>query len=342
MDELTESELSHEIYLNRLASFYANKWEDIEPEVIAAIRLAFSEFDSIATKAEANALNDRIDELLTPILEEAVAEQEEAIEELARQEIEFQERLFEAAELGALAGGLATLVDRALRNYRNTLVLVGIQGSAEDTAKKFNNYPKATVDQIKNFVLGGYTEGQDITQTRVSITGTNKNKFQDGYIATAKRNFQSYVKTNRKAMESQAKTVAFKAGGTDGYVLSAVLDSRTSDICLGWNGTVILWTENYQPKPPFHFNCRTTMIPYFAGGTEIPAGGFDWLKRQSKQFQDDLIGPTRGDLLRNSGLTADEYRRASRNNLNEPITLEEMARKNKEIADRLKQTKTGV
>ena len=128
----------------------------------------------------------------------------------------------------------------------------------------------------------------------------------------------------------------------DGYVLSAVLDSRTSDICLGWNGTVILWTENYQPKPPFHFNCRTTMIPYFVGGTEIPAGGFDWLKRQSAQFQNDLIGPTRGDLLRNSGLTADEYRRASRNNLNEPITLEEMARKNKEIADRLKQTKTGV
>jgi hypothetical protein len=73
MDELTESELSHEIYLNRLASFYANKWEDIQPEVIAAIRLAFSEFDSIDTKADANALNNRIDELLTPILEEAVA-----------------------------------------------------------------------------------------------------------------------------------------------------------------------------------------------------------------------------------------------------------------------------
>lgn len=342
MDELTESELSHEIYLNRLASFYANKWEDIEPEIIAAIRLAFSEFDEISTKSQANALNDRIDELITPILEDAVAEQEAATEELARQEIEFQERLFEAAELGALAGGLASLVDRALRNYRNTLVLVGIQGSAEDTAKKFSNYPKATVDQIKNFVLGGYTEGQDITQVRTSITGTNKNKFQDGYIATAKRNFQSYVKTTRKAMESQSKTVAFKAAGTDGYVLSAVLDGRTSDICLGWNGTVVLWSSDYQPKPPFHYNCRTTMIPYFKGQTEIPAGGFDWLKRQSAQFQNDLIGPTRGDLLRNSGLTTDEYRRASRNTLNEPITLEEMARKNKEIRDRLKQTKTGV
>jgi SPP1 gp7 family putative phage head morphogenesis protein len=342
MDELTEAELSHEIYLNKLSSFYANKWEDIEPLIIKAIRQAFSEFDDISTKAEANALNDRIDELLSPILEEAVSEQEQATLELAEQEIEFQNRLFEAAELGALAGALSTLVDRAIRNYRNSLVLVGIQGSAEDTVKKFNNYPKATVDQIKNFVLGGYTEGQDITQTRVSITGTNKNKFKDGYTATAKRNFQSYVRTTRKAMESQSKTVAFKAAGTDGYVLSAVLDSRTSDICLGWNGTVILWTESYQPKPPFHFNCRTTIIPYFTGGTEIPAGGFDWLKRQSAQFQNELIGPTRGDLLRNSGLTADEYRKASRNNLNEPITLEEMARKNKEIADRLKQTQTGV
>ena len=78
MDELTEAELSHEIYLNKLSSFYANKWEDIEPLVVKAIRQAFSEFDDISTKAEANALNDRIDELLTPILEEAVAEQEQA------------------------------------------------------------------------------------------------------------------------------------------------------------------------------------------------------------------------------------------------------------------------
>lgn len=342
MDKLTEAELSHEIYLNKLASFYANKWDEIEPNLIANIRLAFSEFDSISTLADANALNNRIEELLTPIFEQAVKEQEEATEDLAEQEINFQQRMFELALIGAFSASASDLVVRAIRSYRNNLVLVGPQGSADDIVKKFNNYPKSTVEQIKNFVRAGYTEGQDINQTRIAITGTSKNKFMDGYIAAAKRNFQAYVKTTRKAMESEAKTTAFKSIKSDGYVLSAVLDSRTSDICLGWNGTIILWSKKYQPKPPFHFNCRTTMIPYFKGQTEIPEGGFDWLKKQSVSFQNDLIGPTRGDLLRNSGLTAEEYRKASRNSLNEPITLDEMARKNKEIEDRLQEEKTGV
>jgi hypothetical protein len=66
------------------------------------------------------------------------------------------------------------------------------------------------------------------------------------------------------------------------------------------------------------------------------------LKKQSARFQNDLIGPVRGDLLRNSGLTAEEFRKASRDNQNDPITLDEMASKNKEIATRLQETKQSV
>ena len=51
---------------------------------------------------------------------------------------------------------------------------------------------------------------------------------------------------------------------------------------------------------------------------------------------------TRGKLLRNSGLTPEEYRKASRDNQNDPITIDEMKKKNKAIADYLQRKEQGV
>lgn len=340
MDDLTEAQLSHEIYLNKLSKYYANQFDEIEPEIIKAIRLAFSEFDSIDTKADVNALNARIDELLEPLIEEAVKQQEQAIEELAEQEVNFQVQLMQSMGINITAQVVAQMIAQSRRKYSNVLIVVNDEG--QDIKKRLADYTKNTLSQIRSINLGAYTQSQNINDARINLTGTAKNKYNDGYIAKMKRNFQSITITARKHQEIQSKIVVFKKSGSDGYVLTAVLDSRTSDICLGWNGTVILWSADYFPFPPFHYRCRTTIIPYFRGQTDIPKGGFTWLKSQSARFQNDLIGPVRGDLLRNSGLTAEEYRKASRNNLNEPITLDEMARKNEEIQQRLQDKKRGV
>lgn len=83
------------------------------------------------------------------------------------------------------------------------------------------------------------------------------------------------------------------------------------------------------PMPPYHFGCRTTTIPVLnaafsglsIGRTRIARGAdgkelvssemtyYDWLKTQPSSFQDTAIGPTRGNLLRNGGLSADEFRK---------------------------------
>jgi SPP1 gp7 family putative phage head morphogenesis protein len=340
MDELTEAQLSHEIYLNKLSKFYGNKFDEIESEILKAIRLAYSEFDSIDTKADVNALNDRIEELLTPILDEFVAEQEKAIDELAEQEANFQADLMQIMGINLTAQSIAQAVALSRQKYRTTLIVINDEGV--DVKKRLESYTKNTLSQIKDINLGSYTRKESVEETRKTVTGTRKNKYTDGYLAKMKRNIQTLTTTARKHQEIQSKIAIFKKSGSDGYVLTAVLDSRTSDICLGWNGTVVLWSANYFPFPPFHYNCRTTIIPYFKGQTEIPQGGFTWLKKQSARFQNDLIGPVRGDLLRNSGLTADEFRKASRDNQNDPITLDEMASKNKEIATRLQETKQSV
>ena len=277
MDALTEAELSHEVYLNRLSKQYGNMFDDIEPELLRLFRLAYSEFDSIDTRADVNALNERIEELIQPVLDEFIEEQEEAIEELAKEEVEFQAELLRSIGISITAQSVAQAVALAMTKYRTTLIVINEEG--QDIKKRLSGYGKNTISQIKDINLGAYTRKEQIDDVRRQVTGTATNRYTDGYLAKMKRNAQSLITTARKHQEIQAKIVTFKRMSSDGYVLTAVLDSRTSDICLGWNGTVILWSGNYFPFPPFHYNCRTTIVPYFRGRTEIPEGGFKWLKK---------------------------------------------------------------
>lgn len=51
---------------------------------------------------------------------------------------------------------------------------------------------------------------------------------------------------------------------------------------------------------------------------------YSWLKTQPAEFQDNVIGPTRGKLLRNGGLTAQRFQELQLGRNFKPLTIEEM------------------
>ena len=53
---------------------------------------------------------------------------------------------------------------------------------------------------------------------------------------------------------------------------------------------------------------------------------YDWLKTQSKDFQDHVLGQTRADLFRNGGLTAKRFAELNLDRNFQPTTLDEMRR----------------
>ena len=48
-------------------------------------------------------------------------------------------------------------------------------------------------------------------------------------------------------------------GLVKGYQYSAIMDSRTTEICSGLHGKK--FKANEAPIPPMHFNCRSVLIP---------------------------------------------------------------------------------
>lgn len=54
-----------------------------------------------------------------------------------------------------------------------------------------------------------------------------------------------------------------------GYTYTATLDGRTSIICGRLDGRTFSLRSEYQPKPPQHFNCRSTTIPVVKSANEL-------------------------------------------------------------------------
>lgn len=93
------------------------------------------------------------------------------------------------------------------------------------------------------------------------------------------------------------------------------------------------------PRPPLHYNCRSTMLivlkDKYAGRGNIDKRAskdglvenqtyYAWLNKQPKSFQDDVLGESRGKLLRSGGLSADKFAQLQLDKNFKPLTLAEM------------------
>lgn len=90
------------------------------------------------------------------------------------------------------------------------------------------------------------------------------------------------ARTEFNRIANDASMDSYKAVGVAQYKILATLDSRTSSICIEFDGKIFYVGEEEVGTnfPPFHPNCRTTTIPYFEPD-EIDAM-FDEAKRIAK------------------------------------------------------------
>ncbi|MFW0776128.1 MAG: minor capsid protein [Rickettsiales bacterium] len=161
-------------------------------------------------------------------------------------------------------------------------------------------------------------------------------------------NARSIVRTsiNHIANESRKEFYADNEYVT-GYRIIATLDSRTTPICRKLDQRVIKPSDRLQLMPPFHFNCRTTITPEIDGrmsflrkdAKRAAEGGpvssesqyYDWLKRQSAAYQDEVLGKTKGKIFRNAGLTTKEFKNLLTNRFGQELTLDELKNKNEKV-----------
>jgi len=185
-----------------------------------------------------------------------------------------------------------------------------------DALRRFgtNNAEKVATVAREGILLG--KSNDEIAADILDIIPTQERK-----AATLARTI-----TNHTATSARNETMKEHSDVVDGYKWIATLDSRTSLICASRDG-IVYGLDDANPKPPAHFNCRSTISfvvnPEYDLGKDItgtrPSKGDrkqdvsadlkygDWLRKQSPEFQERVLGVERARLFREGGLTLDRF-----------------------------------
>ncbi|RZJ12062.1 MAG: hypothetical protein EOP39_04550 [Rubrivivax sp.] len=194
--------------------------------------------------------------------------------------------------------------------------------------------------RIRDTLRMGFVEGKTTDQLIRELRGTRAKGYSDGIIEIDRRNAASVVRTAVSHTAGSARD-QFNRANADlikAEVWRATLDSRTSAPCRLRDGKQYTPGE-HKPighKIPWlsgpgrlHWQCRScssvvTKSWKELGGADLPEftpsqrASMDgavpadldygsWLKKQSAARQDEVLGSTRGKLMRDGGLTLDKF-----------------------------------
>lgn len=189
-------------------------------------------------------------------------------------------------------------------------------------------------DRVARAVNIGLVRGDDI--------GTMSRAVRRQLVIT-KSQAESVTRTAVTHVSAQAREETYDENDdvVKGVKWVSTLDSRTSNVCKSLDGKVFKVDEG--PRPPAHFNCRSTTTPILKSWEElgikardlspatrasmngqVPADQTyqDWLEEQPASVQDAALGPGRAKLFREGKITVDEL---VDENLR-PLSLEELRR----------------
>lgn len=193
------------------------------------------------------------------------------------------------------------------------------------------NVEAGRMTAIRNAIRLGYVQGQTTDQIVRRIRGTQAANYADGIMEGSRRDLTSVVRTALSHTAAVAREQAYVANADLIKALAwlSVLDGRTTPQCIVRDG--LRYTADASHKPighnvpwlqgpgRLHFGCRSSDVPVTKSFKElgidaaelpeatrasmdgqVPASVTyaDWLAKQSAARQDEILGPTRGRLMR--------------------------------------------
>jgi hypothetical protein len=174
----------------------------------------------------------------------------------------------------------------------------------------FNNLAENDLKRMVVTIRAGVTSQLSDTDIIRSIRGSRALGFTDGTINTTANDTARMVRTitNGTVNDSRGAYAVSNKGLFKEERYTAVLDGKTSVICINLDGTIV--TLGGQPRPPQHYYCRSFMVPILPeniGGASTMIKYPAWLKRQPAQKQNEVLGKTKAKMWRKGEVEIDQF-----------------------------------
>jgi SPP1 gp7 family putative phage head morphogenesis protein len=148
-----------------------------------------------------------------------------------------------------------------------------------DLEKSFNSIGSSSMTRINLSIRKGIAEGRAedlIIQDVLKTTKLTENQAKS-LVATHLTQAETTIK--EKVLEANSDLVS-------GLVFTAILDSRTSEICSRYDG-LFQTKENLKVRPPLHWRCRSTLVPVLKGKKELLASNSPRINQELLASQPD-------------------------------------------------------
>lgn len=236
------------------------------------------------------------------------------LEDFAVQEAEFTQKLLGASVSIDLAEGLDLDAVRAITTRRQMRLVSGNTVKNLTISQMWQEFSEAAGRDAMRVVQAGVLEGKTSQQMARGVA--------ELVTTRSRRQAEAVVRTATNGIGSAARDYVYQANRDilEGEKWTSTLDGRTSSVCRARDGSVFRLGQG--PRPPAHFGCRSLMRPIIKEeyriatvgerasmdgpvDSRVTYGGF--LKRQPKEFQDDVLGPRRAELFRSGKLKIDQF-----------------------------------
>ncbi|MBC9814015.1 minor capsid protein, partial [Crocinitomicaceae bacterium CZZ-1] len=220
-----------------------------------------------------------------------------------------------------------------------------------DFVSLMGGWRQAEVNRLVMGVKSGFVQGMTTRRIVKNVVGPG------GLADISERNAATVIRTALAHVSNEARQQVYAQNDDiiTKYEWVSTLDSRTSAVCRSRDS--MQYEIGKGPLPPAHPNCRSSTAPVISsefdfldkgakraargaeGGQQVSADTtyYEFLKQQPAWFQDEALGPVRGKIFRNSGITPEEFRVISVDGFGRPLTLKEMAELDRRVADYLKE-----
>lgn len=285
------------------------------------------------TTARLRVLRDSIKEIRADAIAESQQHMTDSLRQLGKDEIDYLANVYQShspVELELALPNLATMGSIISKSpFEGNLM--------KDWAKKL---ARDDLDRIMSSVRLGLTEGEGINDIARRILGTVSADGADGALQLTRRNAEAIARTSVGTVVNDARQEFFAENDDifDVELYVATLDGRTTPQCRALDGQRFKIGQG--PIPPVHWNCRSTRVALLNGKVlgNRPAVGAtadmldglsrkersakireltgivpasttyqQFLKRQTADFQNDVLGATRAKLFRKGGVTLDKF-----------------------------------
>lgn len=259
----------------------------------------------------------------------------EVVGELAAYEIGYQQALFTAVipQQVLVTVSLNTV---NLAQVREIAMSRPFQGRL--LKEWMGDLEKDRAARIRNGIRIGMTEGQTTSQIVRRVMGLKEEGYADGLLNRSRKDIEAVVRTAISHTAQGARDAHYRANEDLIAEVSwlSTLDNRTSEECRV-RDRLRYTNDTHQPighKVPWlsgpgriHFCCRSTSTPIIKGWEELrlskglpestrasmdgqvprSTSYSEWLASQSAERQDEILGPTRGKLLREGGMKPGDF-----------------------------------